>query len=79
MDSEFFLDAVEVGLLELEIWPSEAFEAAVGLEEVGFELRTEIYHVGAEGVKGVLFIAGDFVEYFFGFGPNLAENQCLFS
>lgn len=79
MDSEFLLDAVEVGLLELEIWPSEAFEAAVGLEEVGFELRAEIYHVGAEGVKGVLFIGGDFVENLFGLGPHLTENQSLFS
>lgn len=78
MYSQFLLNVIEVCLLKLQIWPSEAFKTAIGLKKIRLKLLPKIYHIWAERVKLVLFVWGNFGKNVFGFWPNLTENQSFF-
>jgi hypothetical protein len=78
MHSELLLDVGEVGLLEVDVWPSETFEAPVGFKEVGFELFPEFDHVGAKRVESVFFVLSDLAEDLFGLPQHGVENKYLF-
>ena len=74
MGSHLLSNAIEVHLLELDVRSSEALQASVGLQEVRFELFSEIDHVGTEGVKGIFLVLRDSAKNFFRFFQDLVEN-----
>jgi hypothetical protein len=74
---QLFSNAVDISMLELDVWSSKALETPVGLQQIWFELFTEINHVSTQRVKIVLLVGDDFGEYLLALLKNLIENLDL--